>query len=70
MIAYAEFGGKEKAKRMIVYAIEMSHRANLKLISDLTGLPFDMTIQLLDELEREDCVYHQKLGSLNLWRVL
>lgn len=70
MITYLEFGGRKLAKQKIVDAIEMSHRANLRLISDLTGLPFGILEVLLDELERENCVYHQKLGSLKLWRVL
>ena len=70
MITYLEFGGKELAKRLIVNVIETFGRSNERLISTLTGLPLDITIQLLDELERENCVYHLKLGSLKLWRVL
>lgn len=70
MITYLEFGGKHRAKRMIVAAIEMSDKASTKLISSLTGLPLNIVIQLLDELEHEDSVYHEKLGDLKLWRVL
>ena len=70
MIQPVEFGGKEVAKRWVVYAIDMSYRANERLISSLTGLPVDIVETLLNELEREDAVYYEKLGSLRLWRAL
>ena len=63
-----EFGGKEVAKAMITICLKVFGRANEQLISSLTGLPLKITVHLLAELEHENCVYYQNLGSLRLWR--
>ena len=63
-----EFGGKEAAKTMITLCLKVFGRANEKLIASLTGLPVNITVQLLAELEHDNCIYHQNLGSLRLWR--
>jgi hypothetical protein len=53
-----EFGGKEAAKTMITLCLKVFGRANEKLIASLTGLPVNITVQLLAELEHDNCIYH------------
>jgi len=64
-----ELGGKEAAKAMITLTIKLSSSANEKLLLDFTGLPPNMLHQLLNELENENTIYHEKLGTLKLWRM-
>lgn len=64
-----ELGGKKLAKRLIVAWLEMSGRSTPSLVATMVGLPLDITLGLLNELEHENCACYQKLGSLRLWRV-
>ena len=64
-----EIGGKETAKAMITLAIKLNTSANEKLLLDFTALPPNILHHLLRELESEQVIYHQELGTLKLWRM-
>jgi len=64
-----ELGGKETAKAMITLAIKLNAKANEKLLLDFTGLPPSILHYLLNELESENTIYHENLGTLKLWRM-
>ncbi len=63
-----ELGGKKLAKNQIVSWLEQVDRSTPSLVATMVGLPLNITMQLLNELEQEDCAYYQELGSLRLWR--
>ena len=64
-----EFGGKEAAKAMITLTLKLSGSANENLLLDFTALPPSILHHLLNELENENTIYHQELGTLKLWRM-